>query len=406
MNNQVVNNTAIDASMDNQVDTSITVSTGSPTFDDFDAMEQSREEVKEIKSGKQDKEVAKDESEKETRRSDEQEAKLSEEQPEEGSKEEKQDNNTDKPQEDPKEGEIKGKLGDKEVALDKNTLVEVTVNGEKQQVKLQDALNSFSGQKEITRRFTELDKEKKQFRGERDELLGSMNKFKELSQGENKLEAFNFLLDYVGVPRYNFFKGLRENLAPQFKEYFSLSEDERNALDVKNEAEFYKSELSKRQESEERAKRISQYKQELADIKKQNNISDEIFDTRVQEISKLVDNGTIGLKKEEVTPQFVVEYHKSLANVERVENILKEVKANVSEDQRIELVKILNNAPNVSDSALRDILLRSTGVAEKAKVLEGKASSNHVQQEQIDQQAQPIVKPKHGFESFDDFDEY
>jgi hypothetical protein len=396
----------VEASMDNGVDTSIEVSTGGATFDDFDAVEDMRQEVKEVKLNKESK---KNGTKKEATGSNEQEEEIrdSAEKPEEVIKEEKADDN-EQPQENAEKkqdlSKIKAKKGDEEVEIDKDYEVEVTVNGEKKMVKIQDALNSFSGQSEITRRFTALDKERKQFQAERNDLYSTFSKFEELAKGENKLEAFNYLLDFVEIPRYDFFKGLRENLLPQFQQYLSLTDDERSNLDVKTEAEFLKSELKKRQDAEVSRKQAEEYRQQLTQLKKQNSLTDEVFDTRVQEIQGLIAKGTIGLRKEEVTPQFVVDYHKSLANVERVENALQEINIPLSEEQKLNTIKVLNKYPHLDDASLKRALIQASGIPEKSKILQDK-SSNRVQMDQAKSE-KLLPNQSNGFESFDDFEEY
>lgn len=66
---------------------------------------------------------------------------------------------------------ITAKLGDKTVELDEGLTVPVKINGKTEEVTLKELQSDFSGRTEVTRRFTELDKQKKQLKVESEQFF-------------------------------------------------------------------------------------------------------------------------------------------------------------------------------------------------------------------------------------------
>jgi hypothetical protein len=66
---------------------------------------------------------------------------------------------------------IAAKLGDKTVELDESLTVPVKINGKTEEVTLKELQSDFSGRTEVTRRFTELDKQKKQLKVESEQFF-------------------------------------------------------------------------------------------------------------------------------------------------------------------------------------------------------------------------------------------
>lgn len=70
-----------------------------------------------------------------------------------------------------KSKKISAKLGDKTVELDETVKIPVKINGKLEEVSLKELQSDYSGRTEVTRRFTELDKQKKQLKVESDQFF-------------------------------------------------------------------------------------------------------------------------------------------------------------------------------------------------------------------------------------------
>ncbi|MEY3879358.1 MAG: hypothetical protein RIQ94_153, partial [Pseudomonadota bacterium] len=135
--------------------------------------------------------------------------------------------------------------------------VKVKINGVETEVPLKDVINSYSGQQEIQRRFTEFDKTKRAFESEKNDLVGMNDYVKQeigdlrqsfsstISQYEktgyldkNPLEAVNQLLDKMGINSNLFQRAVFEHQLPEYAKFFNMTETERDAHQTKQENEY------------------------------------------------------------------------------------------------------------------------------------------------------------------------
>lgn len=263
--------------------------------------------------------------------------------------------------------------------------VKVKVNGQETEVPLQDVINSYSGQQEIQRRFTEFDKTKKSFEAEKNELVGMNNYVKQeigdlrnsfstlISQYEkngymeqNPLEAVNQLLDKMGINSNLFERAVFEHQLPDYAKFFNMTEVERDAHYAKKENEYLRKKEKGFTERDQQVKLREENQRK--DFELITNAG--LDNVKYQELqSELLDAG-----HKDLTADKVVEYAKQKPTLDKVVNIFKEIGADPTQDERARTVfKILQEFPDTTTEEILNHMDPQRAALKSAQVLAAKA---------------------------------
>ena len=265
----------------------------------------------------------------------------------------------------------------------KNDLVKVKVNGVEKEVPLQDVINSYSGQQEIQRRFTEFDKTKKAFEAEKTELV----KFNEYAKNEmstvksefetlvrqyetsgaiekDPLGAISQLLDKMGINSNTYNRALFEHMIPEYVKFFNMTDTERDAYFVRKENDYLRKRDQSINERSQQLKTQEEKRQKEFQLIRENGLDDVQYESIRNE---LLDAGAKDLAVEQV-----LEYAKQKPTLERVVKISEEAKLDLS-DQRIAKIKeILIRFPETTDEEILNVLVPERAAINASKVLQAK----------------------------------
>lgn len=214
---------------------------------------------------------------------------------------------------------FKAKAGDAEMEIPANAKIPVKINGKLEEVDVQTLVNEFSGKTDWSRKYQELDTEKKTFEAERVELQSSVDDLFELAVTQNKpLEAVAYLADLLGGDGMKTIADLQQQMYQKFEELSKLTPEEKRARQAEEKAQLveakYKNQDAKRtkaSEQEEVAKRVEA-------VKKQYNITEERFGDIYRTLKKN------GVNDQELTPEFVGEVHQRWLQMDQVDEIVAE----------------------------------------------------------------------------------
>jgi len=137
---------------------------------------------------------------------------------------------------------IKAKVNGKELELAEDTVIPVKVNGEIQEIALKDLTTSYSGRAEISRRFTELDKAKKQFQAQTEQFFNEKSGVEAHLQLMSMLEPQEFmhhLAELQGRDPDELYGSMVEQIVKTIKEMQGMSPEHRK---LHNEARKLKAE--------------------------------------------------------------------------------------------------------------------------------------------------------------------
>ena len=262
----------------------------------------------------------------------------------------------------------------------------VKVNGIEKEVPLQDLLNSYSGQQEIQRRFTEFDKQKKSWEKETAQEREFTN-FVKTEYGEfkqyidsmvsqynqhgfvekNPLQAVNQLLDKMGINSNLFEKALFEHMLPDYANYFNMSDVEREAFFTKKENEYLR---KKEQGFTERDQLLkSQQEKQRKDFELIRSAG--LDSVKYEELSKELENA--GFK--DISPEQVVDYAKQKPILDRIVKVFNEAGQDPMGDERAKTVhKLLTEFPDTTDEEILEYLSPDRVAMKKAQVLNQKGN--------------------------------
>lgn len=381
------------------VDTTIQVTSGAPSFDDFDRVETVTKELEDIgdkKAKKADKKSEKKDEKKVADKEGNEKIPQSKEEAKEEIEEEKQVEET--TDQDP---EVKG---DEKKYLDHSgdELVQVKINGKMEEVKLSDLKANYSGKVAYDKKFSEFDKERKQFQMERQQLIEPIQKFKQLISEGKAGDALLHILDTTGEDAYTFNNKLIRALTPIIQERLSMSPEQLEALDARSEVEHLR---RKEQSSLERSKYEQSQKElstRIAKIRETYSISENDFQNAAENLKRRLDaDGKY--KKEEFTPELVADFHLASKYSDRAFKAIDSVDKNLGDDPKLanELIHLMFTNPEISHDDLVDLIREYAGVNDKLKVLTQKAQVEKRIQASNQNAGRRINKP----EFFSDFDE-
>lgn len=288
--------------------------------------------------------------------------------PEEDGKKEAKPKNVEKPGEKEKKT-LKGKLGNKDIDLDPDTLLTIKVNGKDEAVSLRDLQRNYGGKVEWDKRFTEFDKERKTFHSK---VEGASQKIKQIFEETDPEMRLFKMAEFAGKdPIEVRSKFLNDNME-LLEKWYAMSEDERKA----DEREFENRILKQRLESQEKekargeAQRVLQAK--IQELGTTHQIKEETFWERFDDLQSLKAQGKL---HEKITPEFIVETLQKDRLWESAAEILENASVEMKPEQKqaalLDLVET-SFAQGFSVADIKDIAERMWGQTAKASVVESK----------------------------------
>lgn len=317
----------------------------------------------------------------------------------EGDKEEEQPSSEDEEnkEEDKEDGEPE------EVELTLESLKEqiekgeysLDIDGEK--VTINDLKNNFHGMKEVDRRFTELDTEKKTFQQDVEEVNGYINEFANRMQDGDVVGAFSYFGEFAGTPPYMIKEQLIAALTPEIQRRSQMTAPElqNEYLNAQNEY------LTKQNESEAKRREMEQANMELQNSINSVREAHSISESDWQKAESILASE---LDESEITPEVVGDYIQNVRAYDKSESILKEFNLDVKENDSLyeNLQDTIIRNPDFDDNDLKSIVERII-TDDKQKAL-GEQLKNKISPEQKkSQQKEPVVQPSQ--EEYDNLEE-
>jgi hypothetical protein len=244
----------------------------------------------------------------------------------------------------------------------------VKINGEDHFVELSELGNDYSGQKEIQRRFSEYDRQNKEWKQQVDEVNGYINEFAVKMQDpkQGPEAAMSYLGELGGIPPYEVKEQLIKALAPEIERRSMLSEAELRAEQVEAENKYLKENaerISKLRDSEQANK---EFQQQSAQIRQEFSISDQEWNEAIEFLQKHPQVSEDNLRSPEFVSNFV--------RYERAENLVAEITPQVdasllSNDNfyKAAMDEIFNN-PDYTPDDVKEIIESAYELARKDAV--------------------------------------
>lgn len=292
--------------------------------------------------------------------------------------------------------QVSVKNGDQEVDLSRESLVPVKVDGEKQEVQLQELINNYSGKVSWDRKYTELDKERKAFDADQEELTGLVNKIHSaVTKENNPRAAIELIAEAMGADPLQVWRETMASIQEAYGMKEELSEEERKLRDLQEELEYRKRKEEKLLTQESEKAQAMEMEARINEIRDKYDMDEQTF---VQTYDQILKSGKI--KESDLTPELVGQIYKDMQTKTQVTNI---VETNLPELQDKtsainQLVELSMREPDLTESDLKTVALEVFG-SESAKRLSKKVEK--IQKKNATQEAMNPSKDPMFFDELD-----
>lgn len=256
----------------------------------------------------------------------------------------------------------------KSIDLPSDVPIEVKVNGQAEKVTVQELINNYAGKTDWTRKYTDLDREKKslesnlkKFQTESKQLQASVDQLYDLAVTEKKpMEAIMYLAEAMGGNPVDTWKTLKAQILSAYKDAAPLSDEEIKAIDEREELEYHR-----------RRDQASKAKADEATIKQalETRVNKQLERTGVPmpEFVKAYDElKAAGVK--DLNPEVVGDYLAQLKTFNGVKEVVSGLgitDAAKAESVRKQLMEVTQKFPDVTTEMLKEIALEVYATTKK-----------------------------------------
>jgi len=207
---------------------------------------------------------------------------------------------------------------------DSEGLIEVKVDGELQKVSLDELKSNYAGKVAWDKRFSEVDKERKQVLSERDALQNDINAVNQyVSELGNKMRNVSMLEGLYEIGSLNNIgphaikKAIIDELLPEINKMMDMPEDMINLEYQKQELQYQKNLQMQEQQRFQAQQAQRELQQKVESLMENANVSSEEY----QEAQSFL-NARKNELGQEVTPELVVDYAIFAKAESRADNLL------------------------------------------------------------------------------------
>lgn len=185
---------------------------------------------------------------------------------------------------------------------DGKLFVKAKVAGEEDFYDINELKNNFAGKTDWTRKYTELDKERKAFLKEKQQIESYVNNFRNMAQSKDMVAAAKFLGELSNLPPHEVVDQLIASLAPEINRRSELDSRELELEKRQAETEYQRKQIESRQSQMEAEQKQSLLDSQINEVMSARKISDSEWDEAFAELDSRLP------ADENITPELVGEY--------------------------------------------------------------------------------------------------
>lgn len=275
------------------------------------------------------------------------------------------------------EGDAKEESTEEE-SQDETEAFEVKVDGEVQKVTLQDLKNDYSGRKAVAQRFTELDKERKEFYNEKAQVEGYIDNFSSKIKDGDALGAFSYLAEFSGTPPYLLKEQLIAAIRPEVERRYNLSEQQQQKELLSAELEHMKAQKESETKRQSQKQTLEELQNSINSVRETHGITEDTWNKAFAALDQEVPSD------QEITIEQVQAKSIELKADDLSTNILSEFDE-VPGDAKDALKNIILENPNFTEDDLKDIV--------KASLDQAKQNADEAKAKEMGKKLKGKVKP-------------
>jgi hypothetical protein len=293
------------------------------TLEEKDLAKPEKEDKKEVKEAKEDKEEEKEDEEGKTEEEKKAEAK-----------------------------KLKIRMSDGLYGIESDAKVRVKIDGEFQEVPVQELINNYSGKTAWDKKFTEIGQEKKVLESQKMEITKTQE-FLKSTVGEiikrlddpnmSPFDALNFLVEKSGRDPYTVWKRSLEANLDEVEALMSMSEPERKAYFLEKKDEFRTKSEEARKAAYAQEESFNQAVQKVDALRQAHGVSEEQYLNALDELEAQGQDTT------KMSDEAVVDYASLKPHVDAVQDVLEPYEDSIDDTKYSEVVRNLARQMRAKD---------------------------------------------------------
>jgi len=283
----------------------------------------------------------------------------------------------------PKAIPYKFKQGDEELDIDPASTVQVKINGKLESVAVKDLISEFSGMTDYKRKYSALDVEKKTFQNEVRELDSRVNKLHDLAVKEkNPRLAIGYLAEMLGADPREVWQNLKSEISQALELSQKLSPAEQEALELREEAEYYKRKVADSAAEAKKSQEFETLKTRVLSTQDKYGMTPTQFKATYDELVR--EATATGYKEDDLTPEMVGEYHQILQRNGELRSMVDETFVSDTDRKSVytELKGVWAQNPSFTIEDIKDIATqvfktkKQSGLAKRLEAENKKENTN------------------------------
>jgi hypothetical protein len=324
---------------------------------------------------------------------------------------------------------VKAKLGDKDIEFDTGLVVKQKINGKMTEVKIQDALDQYSGKIAYDKKFKDLgDKERmttetvekvRKYEAHMKKEIGTVEKLvaDALEGKAHPMAAMKHLLDLQGKDSFVYYKKTMESLFEEFASLYDMSDSEQKAYWTAKENEHLKEKQTRISQSQQQEQENQKVLSQVEAAHKEFGVDWEGFNSALDYLVSLKDERGKPVYQEKAlinNPRAVAQYAARMPYITKADALVKQFEENIDDDQVVNLTdevsKLLHESKGANEAEILEWLETNYGVSKAVKALNQKlnkangGASKKTADETAKWKAKTKQKLEDEIEDWDDFD--
>lgn len=243
---------------------------------------------------------------------------------------------------------LEAKFGEERIEIPQDALFNVKIDGEEQEISLNDLRNNYSGKVAWDKKYSELGNEKRSFEEEKTIVEKYINEFAELSGKGDHLGAMEYLATISGQNPLDFRRSLRNQIIEDHKSMLEMDEFQKEAYETKEENEFLKRQQESQIQRGEEQQSVYELRNQLEEFQKAQSVSDEELVNAYDELNATYEG--------EVDISTIQEYIGASRAYAKTEEALSAVTdSTVSDEVYNQLAEVVMENPDFSNEEIGEI---------------------------------------------------
>lgn len=320
-------------------------------------------------------------------------------------------------EEDPKEEKKESKklrirMADGELYnIDADSSFKMKIDGEFQDVPMQELINNYAGKTAWDKKFTEIGKEKKSIELERNTLKTQKDELMSHLQhtlgpikdpNKNPMESLMYLVEMSGEDPYTTYRRLLESNLEEISNLTDMTETERELYFHKKKDELHSNVARKRNDRLQKEATFNQVLQKVDSLRQAYNVSEDDFADAADELEEIYKGS--GLDVNSITNEDIVDYSSLKPHISKVKELIVPYEDNIAEAKYGDVVAQLSRNlrdGNLGEKELKEILKRNFSVEEDVKELNTKV---YQKSQKNSGKKVALKETENSSESFDDWE--